>query len=240
MKSEMMREIDTGKISMDQLHAAARYAAMNSWSQMLPVDDRLQLAWEAIAEEVIATQQRITFNHMVNAGIQAIDHESRDWLRHNGRNNSKAFATFWIDWIDQKHCNVFADEVCQRLALDQILRVMPERLRRALIALAVSDDLQQAAKLLDQHYDTVTRNVREARAFVYALWFEDQLPPRVIRDRRAKTYATKDQQYCKQGHELVPENTYRVGISGRCCRTCQIQRAANRRAAQKANKRQTA
>lgn len=231
----MVRHIDTGSVSMNQIDCASRIAATRCYSQMLPMDERFLLAWEAIAETVSAAENRVRFTEMIEVGIDAIDHESRDWLRHNGRNNTRAFTMFWIDWVSVP--NAFEEQLCQRVTLATILEVMPERLRRALVALAIADDLQGAAALLGQHYDTVARNVREAREFVFALWFEGEIPPVAQRDRRVKAYATRNDQFCKQGHELVPENTYRVGISGRCCRTCQIARAAARREEQKRRKR---
>jgi len=235
MKVNALRTQDTGLVSIHEIDNAARCAATRSWSQMLPMDERYLLAWEAIAEAVSSAEQRMRFNHMIQAGIEAIDDEARDWLRHHGRSNTRSFEAFWMDWVQAE--SLFEEELCQRVALSQVLAVLPDRMRRALMALVIADDLEGAARHLGQHYDTVARNVRDARAFIFALWWGDEPAPSVRRDRRVSAYASKDQQYCKQGHELVPENCCRVGISGRCCRTCQLDRQAARRAEQKARKR---
>lgn len=234
MKIHGFRTEDTGLVSVDEIDAAARCASKRCWSQMLPMDERYLLAWEAIAQTVTEIEKRLRFREMVQVGIDAIDLESRDWLRHNGRNNTRSFVIFWIDWL--KRPSVFEDEICNRLALAQILEVMPDRMRRALMALVIAEDLQGAADHLGQHYDTVARNVRDARAFIYSMWWGDEATPDVRRDRRVSSYATKNQQFCKAGHELTPENCYRVGISGRCCKTCQVDRQRKRRAEAKARK----
>lgn len=235
MRVSEVRDQDTGRVALHEIDNAARCAAQRCWSQMLPMDERVILAWEAIAEAITAAEQRLRFNEMVQAGIEAIDLEARDWLRHNGRSNSRSFDLFWLDWIQVE--GLFEAQVCERVALEQVMRVVPDRMRRALIALTVAGDLEGAAHHLGQHYDTVARNVREARALIYALWFGDESAPTIRRDRRVSAYATKDERYCAKGHELTPENTYRIGVSGRCCRDCQIERSARRRAEQKARKR---
>lgn len=235
MKVEALRDQDTGLVAIHEIDNAARCAAMRSWSQMLPMDDRYLLAWEAIGVAVSQLRKRIPFNEMIQVGIDAIDLESRDWLRHHGRNNTRSFEAFWMDWVQAE--SLFEEELCQRIALAQVLAVLPDRMRRALMALVIADDLQGAADHLGQHYDTVAKNVRDARAFIYSLWWGEEAAPSVRRDRRVSSYATKDQQFCKQGHELTPENSYRIGISQRCCRECQINRQRKRRAEQKARKR---
>lgn len=235
MKIETVRQIDTGQVAMHELDNAARMAALNSWSQMLPLDERYLLAWEAIAQAVAETEQRLRFNEMIHIGINAIDTEARDWLRHHGRNNGRSFTVFWLDWIQAE--SLFDNAICERLALEQIMAALPERLSRTLIALAIADNMKAAAELLGQHYDTVTRNVREARAAVYAMWFDQEGTPKPPRDRRVETYARGRQQFCVYGHELTPENSYRLGWRGRTCRECQINRQAKRRAKEKARRR---
>lgn len=235
MNVNEVRQADTGRVAVHEIDNAARMAALRCWSQMLPMDERYELAWEAIAEAIAGEEsRRLRFNELIQCGIEAIDSESRHWLRHHGRTNGRAFGIYWAEWIQTE--SLFEGTLCDRIALAQVMSALPERMRRSLIALAIADDLRGAAELLGQHYDTVSRNVREGRALVFSMWFGDEGTTLPRRDRRVESYSQPRAQFCKEGHEMVPENTYRVGWRGRTCRECQINRQANRRAEIKARR----
>lgn len=222
---------DTGKISIKQIDNASRAAALHCWSQVLPMDERFEVAWGAIAEAAASSNQRIRYNDMVQIGKESIDDEARDWSRHHGRSNGKSFQAFWLDrWELDAANNQFERRLVDNLALAQVMAVLPSRMSTALIALAIGGDLASAAALLGQHYDTVTRNVRDARRAIYAMWFEGQTPPTPPIDRRVESYQQPRADQCPQGHELTADNIYRLGRTGRTCRTCQIARSAARRA----------
>jgi hypothetical protein len=235
MKLEEVRSADTGRVMMREIDNASRAASLHSWSQMLPLDERYELAWESIAEACANHEERLRFSEMVQVGKDAIDSESRDWLRHHGRSNARSHMLYWLDW-NEPH-TTFEAQLCDTLAVGQIMRALPSRLRTALVALAVSNDLEGASRMLGQHYDTVARNVREARVAVFAMWFGDEAPPTPRRDRRTASYSHPRQQFCPKGHELTPDNCYRVGNGQRTCKTCQIERSAKNRAAAKRRRR---
>lgn len=226
-----LHHADTGRISVGQIDNASRAAALHCWSQVLQMDERYQVAWGAIAEAAASNERRLRYNDMIQVGKEAIDDEARDWGRHHGRSNQRSFQAFWLDRYELDAANTqFEDRLVDDIALAQVLAVLPSRMSRALIALSIAGDLAGAAALLGQHYDTVTRNVRDARRAVYALWWEGQTPPIPPIDRRVESYRQPPAEQCPQGHELTADNVYRLGRTGRTCRTCQIARSAARRA----------
>ena len=227
-----VNDADTGRISIGQIDNASRAAALHCWSQVLPMDERFEVAWGAIAEAAASNDQRLRHNEMIQIGKDAIDDEARDWGRHHGRSNRRSFQAFWLDRWELNAANTqFENRLVDDLALGQVMTVLPARMSTALIALAVAGDLSGAAQLLGQHYDTVTRNVRDGRRAVYAMWFEGQTPPSIPIDRRVESYQRPRAEECPQGHELTADNIYRLGGTGRTCRACQIARSAARRAA---------
>ena len=227
-----VNDADTGRIAVGQINNASKFAALHCWSQVLPMDERYETAWGAIAEAAASNDQRLRYNEMIQIGKEAIDDEARDWGRHHGRSNRRSFQAFWLDrWELDAANNQFEGRLVDQLALGQVMTVLPARMSTALIALAIGGDLACAARLLGQHYDTVTRNVRDGRRAIYAMWFEGQTPPLIPIDRRVESYERPRAEECPQGHELTPDNVYRLGRTGRTCRTCQIARSAARRAA---------
>ena len=227
-----LNDADTGRIAVGQIDNASKAAALHCWSQVLPMDERYEVAWGAIAEAAASNDQRMRYTEMIQIGKDAIDDEARHWGRHNGRSNRRSFQAFWLDRWELNAANTqFENRLVDDLALGQVMTVLPARMSTALIALAVAGDLSGAAQLLGQHYDTVTRNVRDGRRAVYAMWFEGQTPPSIPIDRRVESYQRPRAEECPQGHELTPDNVYRLGRTGRTCRACQIARSAARRAA---------
>lgn len=226
-----LHHADTGRIAVGQIDNASRAAALHCWSQVLAMDERYEIAWGAIAEAAASNDQRLRYSDMIQIGKEAIDDEARDWGRHHGRSNQRSFQAFWLDRYELDAANnQFEGRLVDHLALGQVLAVLPSRMSTALIALAIAGDLAGAARLLGQHYDTVTRNVRDARRAIYTMWFEGQTPPLIPIDRRVESYRQARADQCPEGHELTPDNIYRLGRTGRTCRTCQIARSAARRA----------
>ena len=222
---------DTGRISVGQIDNASRAAALHCWSQVLPMDERFQVAWGAIAEAAASNTERLRYNDMIQVGKEAIDDEARDWSRHHGRSNERSFQAFWLDRYELDAANTqFEDRLVDNVALGQVMAVLPSRMSTALIALSISGDLAGAAQLLGQHYDTVSRNVRDGRRAIYSMWFEGQTAPSIPIDRRVESYRQPRAEECPEGHELTADNVYRLGRTGRTCRTCQIARSAARRA----------
>ena len=227
-----LNDADIGRIAVGQIDNASKAAALHCWSQVLPMDERYEVAWGAIAEAAATNDQRMRYTEMIQIGKDAIDDEARHWGRHNGRSNRRSFQAFWLDRWELNAANTqFENRLVDDLALAQVMAVLPARMSTALIALAIGGDLAGAARLLGQHYDTVTRNVRDARRAVYAMWFEGQTPPSIPIDRRVESYQRPRAEECPQGHELTADNIYRLGRTGRTCRACQIARSAARRAA---------
>ena len=227
-----LNDADTGRISIGQIDTASRAAALHCWSQVLPMDERFEVAWGAIAEAASSNDQRLRYREMIQVGKEAIDDEARDWGRHHGRSNGRSFQAFWLDRYELDAANnKFEARLVDRLALGQVMAVLPARMSTALIALAIGGDLAGAARLLGQHYDTVTRNVRDGRRAIYAMWFEGQTAPAIPIDRRVESYQRPRAEECPQGHQLTADNVYRLGRTGRTCRACQIARSAARRAA---------
>lgn len=211
--------------ALADLHTLDRLAwsaAWGSWSRVLDPHERHDIAYGAIAE-VVATHGAegtvATVVELVDAGIRAVELDSRATRADYGLTAPRGHAVFWGD--DRAEPDP-GDTVPPRIALRQVMAALDPTHTATLLALAVYGDPQTAAAAEGVSYDAFQRRVRAARLAAYDLWFDGETPPRLTFDRRTPaTLAT----HCGRGHEYTPDNTrWRKATGGRgqkrACRAC--------------------
>lgn len=226
-----------GGFTLAQIEAAAQHCARHCWSQILTMEERAELAWGAIAEAVadgVRAGRTPKWNDILRAGTDAIDTEAMDWLRHNGRSNTRSFFVYWTWEAGFRWSTDPAAGVEARLALGQVLAAMRPIDRETLVALAMHGTQAAAADALGIVYGSMTRRTVNARRAFYELWFQGGQVPPLTRDRRVQSYTKPPVTHCKNGHEFTPENTYRngkgaTGLRRKGCRACAIERSRKHR-----------
>ena len=211
-------------MNLTDLHRAARAAAFRCRSRLLPIDERIELAYEGVGLAVAEGQTG--FGDLVLAGARAIDDESAAHQRHHGITNAHHFALYWLD---AHPAPARGDVILHPLAVRQVFAALPEASQDTLLALALHRTISATAAATGVHPETMRRRVATARAEFYALWFEGMVPPRPPTDGRPRP--SRQRPHCHRGHEFTPENTYRNGRSGhKSCRACALERSRSRAA----------
>jgi hypothetical protein len=211
----------------------------------LDYDDRRDIAWSAIAENLCTAEKAPTRVELIQVGWKAIYKTVRDGYRQRGGRDGDVsldgaptaprFAQYW-----QPGQNLsLEDRVVERVAVAQIFAVLSDTDRDALAALALADDYAKAAELLGIKYGAAVGRISTARKHVRALWHEYETPRPVTRtDRRVGSHTAELATHCGNGHEWTPENsrpatTMKNGKPNhrRFCRQCERDRYARRTAA---------
>ncbi|SHL73647.1 hypothetical protein [Streptomyces yunnanensis] len=226
--------------TMRDLDRAARAACTADRTLSSNISLRYDLAWSAIAEHLVTTDQPPAWPELVRVGWQAIYQDVKAVRRlygvdSTGRSGEVASAPRFVAYWTHASTDGASDGIVERIAVHQVLATLPEHQRQAVVALATQDDYQKAADALGIKYATLTARIRHGRRGFRTLWFSPETaPPTKGTDRRVASRAGTPN-HCPQGHEYTPENTIRRPSSrGRRCRTCeQIRDAArNRRRAE--------
>jgi len=179
---------------VDDVHRlAVRAAASRFVPRTLPHDERVDAAWYAIVEHLYVAADCPSPTHLGYVGQQAITEASRLADRHAGVNRVSRrpmprWVTYWTQWPTPSH----EDGVVERLALLQVLALLPAAQREALVALAMVGDRAGAARALGLTDGGLDSRLQRARAVVYAAWFEGQTPPVRRRDRRVGSYGQRE------------------------------------------------
>lgn len=237
MTADRSTEVGHGYTLAD-LDAMARAAVCADRSMASDAHTRYGVAWSAIALALVEAPHWPRRETLVRVGWQAIYDEVRQ-MRHtlgmardaNDRPIDVPMAAghraqaYWY-WPTVS----FEDHLVERLAVAPILATLTDTERDAVVALAVHDDYDAAARALGIHYPTLTRRLTCARRRFWRRWYAPDAPPPVRgADRRVGTRAQPPATHCGQGHELTPENTRaRKNERGWVCRVCERERGARR------------
>ncbi|MET9073910.1 hypothetical protein ABZX95_17420 [Streptomyces sp. NPDC004232] len=209
---------------------------------------RYNVAWSAIAEALCTAEEPPEWHDLFTVGWRAIYAEVRE-MRHlyghrdkDGTNevaSSQRFRQYWTLPPERPE-----EGIAERMAVPQVLAVLTETERAAVVALAVHGDYQAAADSLGLKYSAFTVRMSSARKRFRAHWYAPETaPPIKGTDRRVGSRTQELAKFCRGGkgpHEMTPENTYRrpnpkPGKRGeRVCRACEIERGKARWAAKKA------
>lgn len=234
--------------TMRDLDRLAATACTYDRSMASDATTRYEIAWSAIAEALCTADEPPQWHDLFTIGWRAIYAEVRE-MRHlfgqrdkDGTNevaSSQRFRQYWT------LPPVRPDEgIAERMAVPQVLAVLTETEREAVVALAVHDDYQAAADSLGLKYTAFTVRMSSARKRFRAHWYAPETAPPVKgTDRRVGSRTKPLSTHCQGGkgpHEMTPENTYRrpspkPGKRGeRVCRACESERSKARWAAKQA------
>lgn len=235
--------------TMRDLHKLAAAACTYDRSMATDATTRYDVAWSAIAEALCAAEEPPAWHDLFTVGWRAIYAEVRE-MRHmfgqrdkDGTNevaSSQRFRQYWTLPPTRPD-----EGIAERLAVGQVLAVLTESERAAVVALAVHDDYQAAADALGINYIAFTTRVSAARRRFRGHWYAPETaPPIKGTDRRIGSRTKPLATHCRGGkgpHEMTPENIYRrpspkPGKRGeRVCRACEADRGKARWAKQKEN-----
>jgi hypothetical protein len=165
----------------------AGYAAHRSyWQRVMTAQDRFDLAVSAIAESVLAAEQRPREKDLVTVGVQAINHSVQAQMRHRGTSYHKPvdtepnMANFWVYWWPQiGYVGSHENNVVETIAMFQILPRLKPVHQKALVALAIHGTYDKAAASFGRSSIAFRSLVYRARKEFLSLWHEDEQPSRI-------------------------------------------------------------
>lgn len=190
----------------------ARAAVVADRLMAMPVDERFDIAWSAIAHQLCEADEPPARQQLIQAGWQAISRHVRDGLRQRGYSDGRdrsdgptmpRFAMFWGVGVTPSH----EDTVVDRIGMGQAVQLLRGPYLDAILALATHGDYRAAADALGIQYSNLTVRLTAARRCIDAAWFGDETPPRRRPDRRVESYSTPLADACSKGHPYTPENT---------------------------------
>lgn len=227
--------------TLHDIDQMTRAAAIADRTMALGYEDKKDIAWSAIAEELLTADEPPERQHLIRVGWQAIYRTVRDDYRSRGYRDGEygtdgatmpRFVQFWGRMVD----HFPEDRIIEGIAADQIVTTLSPTYWDALLALAVCDDYKAGAEHLGINYGAFVARVNTARKQVLALWHEGETPHRTRRtDRRVESHTAELATQCGAGHEWTPENTrwaqdMRKGKPRRrrFCRQCERDRSSRR------------
>jgi hypothetical protein len=177
--------------TMVSLHNLARRAVFESRWQFIPFDEKHQIAWSAIAEELYSSNEQPHAHDLIRLAERAIDRHVADLGHLNGFDYHRfghppmpRYLKFW--WTQPTPSP--EDRIIDVIAFQQIWPRLNPMHQTVLIALAAHGDYQHAAAALDKPYGTFVTQIHLARKQFLRLWHEGEEPSGVWgRDRRKRT-----------------------------------------------------
>jgi hypothetical protein len=241
--------------TLNDIHDMARSALTADRLMAMSSDERYDIAWSAIAEQLVAAEETPSWQSLVRVGWQAIYKHVRDGLRERGYADGARdwasgdptmprYVQFWGAGVTPSH----EDSVVERIAAQQVFQAVSGPYRDAVMALAVLDDYGKAAEALSIKYTALTARLTVARRAFLRHWHEGETPRRTKRtDRRVEVRGVELASHCGKGHEWTPENTYTRHrlVRGkarreRVCRACEHDRSQARYADRSPHRQKTA
>ncbi|HEY1699791.1 MAG TPA: hypothetical protein VGG75_08780 [Trebonia sp.] len=155
------------------------------WHQSMPFDDRLDVAWSAIAERLYACDQKPDARELIRAAWTALrDETESNWHTHgvsrsasvfDGEQTMQGFARYWFARVTRGP----EEKIVEHIAFGQIWDALSERHKRVITALAIHDDYGRAAQALGiTKRQTYVSQLAGARRAFRALWHEGETPSR--------------------------------------------------------------
>jgi hypothetical protein len=156
------------------------------WHQSLPLPERQDIAWSAIAEHLYACDRKPGTDELIRAAWTALRAETEaQWHTHgvsrsagviDGGHVMPAFARYWL--APGRNASGPEEKIIERIALGQIWDALPEQHQRLISALASTDDYGKAAAALGKVRQTYVTQLAAARRAFRALWHEGETPSR--------------------------------------------------------------
>lgn len=162
-------------------HAAVR---RDVFHQSLPFPDRLDIAWSAIAEHLYSCDEKPERYELIRAAWSALRAEAEsDWHTHGVARQASVFdgdqsmLNYWRYWFPlARNRPGPEDMIVERLAVQQIWAVLPEKHKSLIAALAVHDDYGIAARSLGMPRQSFAPLLSLARRAFRELWHEGETP----------------------------------------------------------------
>jgi hypothetical protein len=156
------------------------------WHQSLPLSERQDIAWSAVAEYLYASDHRPTSGELIRAAWSALRAEAEaNWHTHgvsrtasvfDGDQTMPQFARYWFG--SGRSTQGPEEPIIERIALIQIWDALPEKHRVLIAALAATDDYGEAAAALGRPRQSYVSMLARARTAFRELWHEGETPSR--------------------------------------------------------------
>ncbi|MFT3862045.1 hypothetical protein [Micropruina sp.] len=199
----------------------ARWCVSQNLSHLTgSVEDAFDEARSAILEKVAehaASQGSLSSRHdLIVAGKRAVQR----LIKAAGKHRGPAAVSYWT-----AACDPWDERLLDRLAVHEVMRVLPLEMQETLLTYAAHDqNIEATAKHFTVDISVMYRRIRRARQQFITVWFDWEVPakPRHREHVGQAPLAT----HCGRGHEFTPENTLRtrskrsIARTGRRCRAC--------------------
>lgn len=184
---------------------------------MFDFDDRKDIAWHAVVEELYSRGTPPRFPDLYNAAMSSLDYAVADYRHHHGwaavEGKAPKFSAYWLPIIRGSHTSNsdgFSDHLCDVIALPRALSVLTPNQYEAIAALAAFGDMGQAADSVGVTYSTFAKRIYAARARIAEVWFEGETP------RKSKTPGKT----CRVGHPRDRYGKQRQSDGAWVCHEC--------------------
>jgi hypothetical protein len=154
------------------------------WHQSMPVPERLDIAWSAIAEHLYSCAEKPEPGTLIRAAWSALQAETEaTWHTHgvsrsaavfDGDQTMPGFARYW----SARNTLGPEERIVERIALGQIWGALPEEHKLLISVLAMTDDYGKAAEALGKIRQTYVTQLSSARRSFRELWHEGETPSR--------------------------------------------------------------
>ena len=183
--------------TMADLHRIAKHAAHSAYGWMSSdYLDVLETAWFGAVEHLYTAEDPPRRTDLIAASRRAVNRLSHDQLHHAGHYKRRpdagpgsmpAFVTYW--WHQTAPTPSPENSIVERHSLAQIVPLLTDAQRDALVSLAVHDNHLAAADALDLNYRAFRTRIFKARRRFLALWHEGEQPSKPwSNDRRVYRY----------------------------------------------------
>jgi hypothetical protein len=142
-------------------------------------DERYAAIWHAIAEDILSAETAPGRQSLLTTGIHAADRHVHAEMRHAGRdpvNIGRTIPGYERYWSATPTPSP-ETRVVERTALYQVLPLLTQRQREALMALAVHEDYSAAAQAIGSTYKTYCTLIIQARVRIYRAWHQGETAP---------------------------------------------------------------
>jgi hypothetical protein len=184
--------------SLGDINRLAHMAVIrHRWDSGIGFDDRVELAWCAIAEHLWAVQDHPAVSVLIRAAMMAIRQEAQgDQQAHgistrNRHGHTTAFFRFWIE--PSRHTTALDERVTERIALWQIWDALRPAEQRAFLALAAHGDHTLAAAAAGLTVESYHVQLYRTRRAFLRLWHEGEEPSHVWAATKRRTSSRRRQ-----------------------------------------------
>lgn len=212
--------------TMADVDKAARVAASKARAHLFQYEERHDLAWMAIVEEIYSSDERP--ESLTKIGFVAINRAADEERRQHGKSSYRPLERdewaprFAIYWRALATAGDFTEQIAERVALRQVLSELTPAEYEAVSTLAAFGDVGLAADALGVSRGTFNNRMMKARRRINVLWLAPETPP----GPRKRGEDGK----CSYGHDLSEHGYQDKGrdriMCGRCIRNAQRRRRA--------------